>query len=123
MVKYLGRYSHKIAITSHRIQSVTDSHIQFEYKDYQDNNKVKSMTLSYEEFLWRFEQHILPFRCVKIRHYGYMSPHGRVKRIAAIHLQLGLPKPMPKVKISDQLIVAQSLVILVTIGSVIPYKK
>ena len=37
VVKYLGRYSHKIAITSHRIQSVTDSHIQFEYKDYQDN--------------------------------------------------------------------------------------
>jgi hypothetical protein len=100
VVKYLGRYSHKIAITSQRIQAVTDSHIRFEYKDYQDNSKVKSMTLSHEEFLRRFEQHILPFRYVKIRHYGYMSPNGRVKRIADIHRQLSLPKPMPKLKIT-----------------------
>ena len=100
VVKYLGRYSHKIAITSHRIQAVTDSHIRFEYKDYQDNSKLKSMTLSHEEFLGRFEQHILPFRYVKIRHYGYMSPNGRVKRIEAIHRQLSLPRPMPKIKIT-----------------------
>ena len=100
VVKYLGRYSHKIAITSHRIQAVTDSHIRFEYKDYQDNSKLKSMTLSHEEFLRRFEQHILPFRYVKIRHYGYMSPNGRVKRIEAIHRQLSLPRPMPKIKIT-----------------------
>ncbi len=100
VVKYLGRYSHKVAITSHRIQAVTESHIRFEYKDYQDNNKVKSMTLSHEEFLRRFEQHILPFRFIKIRHYGYMSPNGRVKRIEDIHRQLSLPKPMPKLKIT-----------------------
>jgi hypothetical protein len=100
VVKYLGRYSHKIAITSQRIQAVTDSHIRFEYKDYQDNSKVKSMTLTHEEFLRRFEQHILPFRYVKIRPYGYMSPNGRVRRIADIHRQLSLPRPMPRVKIS-----------------------
>jgi hypothetical protein len=100
VVKYLGRYSHKIAITSHRIQAVTDSHIRFEYKDYQDNSKVKSMTLSHEEFLRRFEQHILPFRYVKIRHYGYMSPNGRVRRIEDIHRQLSLSRPMPRLKIS-----------------------
>jgi hypothetical protein len=57
------------------------------------------MTLSHEEFLRRFEQHILPFRYVKIRHYGYMSPNGRVKRINDIHCQLSLPKPIPKLKI------------------------
>ena len=55
------------------------------------------MCLSHEEFARRFEQHILPKRFVKIRHGGYLAHNGKNQRIAAIHQQLNLPKPMPKV--------------------------
>ena len=57
------------------------------------------MTLKYKEFARRFEQHILPKRFVKIRHGGYLANNGKNKRIAAIHEQLNLPKPMPKITI------------------------
>ncbi len=55
------------------------------------------MTLSHAEFVRRFEQHILPKRFEKIRHGGYLAHNGKNKRVAAIHEQLKLPKPMPKV--------------------------
>ena len=58
---------------------------------------VCTMTLTHEEFLRRFEQHILPTRFVRIRHGGYLAHNEKNNRIAAILLQLQLPKPMPKV--------------------------
>ena len=92
-----GRYTHKTAITAHRIKLITHTTISFAYKDYADGKKQKLMTLSHEEFLRRFEQHILPARFVRIRHGGYLSHNGKNSRIAAVLLQLKLPKPMPKV--------------------------
>lgn len=97
ILEYLGRYTHKTAITAHRIKEITGTSITFTYKDYADGKKQKQMTLSHEEFARRFEQHILPKRFVKIRHGGYLAHNGKNKRIAAIHEQLKLPKPMPKV--------------------------
>jgi hypothetical protein len=97
ILEYLGRYTHKTAITAHRIKEITGTTITFTYKDYADGKKQKLMTLSHEEFARRFEQHILPKRFVKIRHGGYLAHNGKNKRIAAIHAQLNLPKPMPKV--------------------------
>ena len=104
ILEYLGRYTHKTAITAHRIKEITSTSITFTYKDYRsigtgnaDEKKQKPMTLSHEEFARRFEQHILPKRFVKIRHGGYLAHNGKNKRIAAIHQQLNLPKPMPKV--------------------------
>ena len=97
ILEYLGRYTHKTAITAHRIMEITNTTISFTYKDYADGKKQKLMTLSHEEFARRFEQHILPKRFVKIRHGGYLAHNGKNKRIAAIHQQLNLPKPMPKV--------------------------
>ena len=99
ILEYLGRYTHKTAITAHRIKAITGTTITFTYKDYADGKKQKLMTLSQEEFARRFEQHILPKRFVKIRHGGYLAHNGKNKRIAAIHAQLNLPKPMPKVTI------------------------
>jgi hypothetical protein len=95
VVEYLGRYSHKIAITKHRIVSVTDTHVNFRYKDYADGDKTKLLSLSREEFLRRFEMHILPKRFTKIRHYGFMQNHGKRSRLQQIrqYLQLtALPK-------------------------------
>lgn len=99
IIEYLGRYTHKVAITSHRILHITESAIKFKYKDYADRNRIKEMTLSHEEFLRRLEQHILPTRFVKIRYAGYLSTRGRAKRIKSILSRMKLPPPMPKIKI------------------------
>jgi len=73
IVKYLGQYTHRIAISNHRIQNIDDSGITFWYKDYKDNSKKKLTKLSGVEFLRRFCMHILPSRFVKIRYYGILS--------------------------------------------------
>jgi hypothetical protein len=97
IIEYLGRYTHKVAITAHRILHIDDSHISFKYKDYADKNKQKVMTLAHSEFLRRFEQHILPKSFMKIRHAGYLHSKDKMKRIAAVCSQLKLPAPMPRV--------------------------
>jgi hypothetical protein len=73
IVKYLGQYTHRVAIGNHRIQNIDDSGVSFFYKDYKDNSKKKLTKLSGVEFLRRFCQHILPRRFVKIRYYGILS--------------------------------------------------
>ncbi len=94
VVEYLGRYTHKIAITAHRISSISEYSVSFKYKDYADGNKQKQMTVSNAEFLRRFEMHILPRRFVKIRHYGLLQNHGKIKRLNTIRQQLHL-QPLP----------------------------
>ncbi len=84
----------KIAITTHRILAITEGGISFKYKDYADGSKQKQMALSHAEFLRRFEQHILPRRFVKIRHYGLLQNHGKTRRLSAIRKQLKL-NPLP----------------------------
>ena len=73
VVEYLGRYTHKIAISNHRIKSIDAQNVTFDYKDYRQNGFRKQMTLSHQEFIRRFALHILPKRFVKIRHYGFLS--------------------------------------------------
>ncbi len=74
VVEYLGRYTHKVAISNNRIKSISaEGKVTFSYKDYADGNKQKEMELPALEFIRRFEQHILPKRFTKIRHYGYLS--------------------------------------------------
>ena len=97
IIEYLGRYTHKVAITAHRILHIDDSHISFKYKDYADKHKQKVMVLSHEEFLRRFEQHILPKSFMKIRHAGYLHSKNKMQRIAAVCTQLKLPSPMQRV--------------------------
>src|SRR6185312_14348740 len=76
---YLGRYTHKVAISNHRICSINDEQgtVTFDYKDYADEGKQKQMTLAALEFIRRFEQHILPERFTKIRTYGYLANRNR----------------------------------------------
>lgn len=99
IMEYLGRYTHKVAITSHRILEISDTSIRFKYKDYQDGNKQKIMTLSHEEFLRRFEQHILPKGFVKIRHSGFLSHQNKTARLESICSQLKIAPPPPKVEL------------------------
>ena len=88
VVEYLGRYTHKIAISNHRITGITDNSVSFSYKDYRDVGKNKFMTLSAMEFIRRFSMHILPKCFVRIRHYGILSSHRKQKLLPLIHRQL-----------------------------------
>jgi hypothetical protein len=99
VVEYLGRYTHKVAITRHRIVNITDNSITFRYKDYADASKQKEMTLSIEHFLQRFELHFLPKRYVKIRHYGFLQNHGKTKRLNAVRTAMKLQPLPPKIQI------------------------
>ena len=73
VVEYLGRYTHKIAISNHRIMHIDEQNVTFSYKDYRQKGLKKAMSLSHVEFIRRFAQHILPKRFVRIRHYGMLS--------------------------------------------------
>lgn len=99
VLEYLGRYTHKVAITTHRILNISGTDITFKYKDYKDGNKQKEMILSHEEFLRRFEQHILPKGFVKIRHSGFLSHQNKTARLKGICKQLEIAPPPPKVKL------------------------
>jgi hypothetical protein len=70
VIKYLGQYTHRVAISNDRILEMGDTHVTFIAKDYRDNAKKKPVNLPGVEFLHRFFQHILPKRFVKIRRYG-----------------------------------------------------
>lgn len=99
VIEYLGRYTHKTAITKHRIKSITEHSVTFRYKDYDDNSRTKEMTLSKQEFLRRFEQHFLPHGFVKIRHYGYLQNHGKRARLNAVRKTMQLQPLQPIINI------------------------
>lgn len=71
--RYLGRYTHRVAISNHRLVSLVDGRVTFTVKDYAGGNRTKTMTLSAEQFLRRFVLHVLPSRFVRIRHYGLVA--------------------------------------------------
>lgn len=90
VVEYLGRYTHKIAISNHRLQSIKNGEITFSYKDYNESAKQKRMTLKAAEFLRRFSLHILPSGFVRIRHYGILASRNKRKElnIAKSHFKM-----------------------------------
>ena len=88
VVEYLGRYTHKIAISNNRIQSIDYQNVTFSYKDYRQNGFKKQMTLTHEEFIRRFALHILPKRFVKIRHYGFLSSTWKRQKLKLLQDKL-----------------------------------
>jgi hypothetical protein len=82
VIEYLGRYTHKVAISNHRLQSIDNETITFEYKDYKTGGEKKQMTLQAAEFIRRFAQHILPPKFRRIRHYGFLSNAAKTKALA-----------------------------------------
>jgi hypothetical protein len=81
VLDYLGRYTHRIAISNHRIVKMEDDSVSFQWRDYADNNKAKIMTVNADEFIRRFLLHVLPDRFVKIRHYGLLGNRCRKKKL------------------------------------------
>lgn len=104
VMEYLGRYTHKVAITAHRIQMIDTQKqtIRFAYKDYNKRGSKElqqEMELPITEFIRRFEHHILPKRFIKIRHYGYLCNYNRRLRLKAIFESLQLGKVPAKVQV------------------------
>jgi hypothetical protein len=96
VVEYLGRYTHKVAISNHRILSIDESGVKFRYLDYRDNLQ-KQMKLSGVEFLRRFCQHILPKGFVRIRYYGLLSATKR-EQLRLLQKKFGIHTPEKKEK-------------------------
>jgi hypothetical protein len=85
---YLAHYTHRVAISNSRIQSLDAHHVRFSYRDYADARKVKSQALSGPAFIARFCGHILPARFTKIRHYGILANNRKSAVIPQIRLLL-----------------------------------
>ena len=82
VIKYLGRYTHRVAISNNRILKDENGKITFKYRDYKDNKKQKEMTIKAEEFIRRFLMHILPPRFMKIRYYGLLGNRNKKTKLA-----------------------------------------
>jgi len=87
VLKYLARYTHRVAISNRRLLSMDDGRVTFEWKDYADGNKTRIMTLDAVEFIRRFLLHILPSGFVRIRQYGFLAKWG-ARREARVVPQL-----------------------------------
>lgn len=100
VVEYLGRYSHKIAISNHRIKAMDEKSVTFDYKDYGQQGFKKQMTLGHREFIRRFAMHILPKGFVKIRHYGFLSSTWKRLKLKIIQSKLQVQAIIEKATVS-----------------------
>jgi hypothetical protein len=82
VLKYLARYTHRVAISNRRLLSMEDGQVTFEWKDYADGNQTKTMTLEAVEFIRRFLLHVLPSGFVHIRHFGFLANRKRKEKLA-----------------------------------------
>lgn len=94
VLKYLGRYTHRIALSNHRIVAMENNTVAFKWKDYADNNKQKVMSLKAHEFIRRFLLHTLPKGFCKIRYYGLSANRNRKNNLRLIRKQLKVPNPV-----------------------------
>jgi len=93
VIEYLARYTHKVAISNHRLVSIDNNTIVFRYKDYRDGGQQKIMSLGATDFLQRFCLHILPSGFVRIRHYGILSTRRKTQCLEDARCSLGIAPP------------------------------
>ncbi len=101
VLEYLGRYTHRIAISNYRILKVTESHVTFRYLN-RKNQKIATETITGEQFILRFLQHVLPKRFTKIRHYGFLSTRSKGIDLPRIRAALKAKNPPAKKKLSNR---------------------
>jgi hypothetical protein len=77
VLHYLARYTHRVAISNHRLLNVSEQDVTFRWKDYAHHSKSRAMTLTHEEFLRRFFQHVLPTGFPRIRYFGFLANRSR----------------------------------------------
>jgi Putative transposase/Transposase zinc-binding domain len=95
VLDYLGRYTHRVAISNNRLEELKDGHVRFAYKDYKHEQRHKAMTISADEFLRRFLLHVLPDSFQRIRHYGLLGNRHRAENLTRCRELLAMPVPIP----------------------------
>jgi hypothetical protein len=95
VLHYLARYTHRVAISNHRLISMEDGKVTFRWKDYAHGSKKRKMTLTAEEFIRRFLLHVLPKGLVRIRYYGWMANRCRSQCAALCRVLSGVEPPQP----------------------------
>ena len=90
MLDYVGRYTHRVAISNHRLLDIEAGQVRFQWKDYRDKGRQKTMTLSAEEFIRRFLLHALPDGFQRIRYYGFLGNRYRQQKLAQCRELLGM---------------------------------
>lgn len=98
VIDYLGKYTHRIAISNHRILSMDKEMVTFSVKDYKNGGQWKKLTLSGVEFIRRFLMHVPPKRFVRIRHYGLLSSRTKKQKLTLCRNLLGCQKYLSKLR-------------------------
>jgi hypothetical protein len=93
VLEYLGRYTHRVALSNDRLVSLAEGVVRFRWKDYARGNRLKTMALPAEEFLRRFLLHVLPGGFVRIRHFGLLANRGRAAKLARCRALLAVVPP------------------------------
>ena len=96
VLDYLGRYTHRVAISNHRLLSLDGGKITFSWRDYRRANQLREITLDADEFIRRFLLHVLPEGFVRIRHYGLLSNCRRELRLSTCRQLMGVAGPTPQ---------------------------
>jgi hypothetical protein len=95
VLDYVGRYTHRVAISNNRLLDIAQGKVTFRYKDYRHNAQQKTMTLQTGEFIRRFLLHVLPEGFQRIRYYGFLANRYRVEKLAHCRELLDMPAPEP----------------------------
>jgi putative transposase/transposase-like zinc-binding protein len=93
VLDYLGRYTHRVAISNNRLLQLKDGRVTFRWKNYRHGNRPETMTLEVDEFIRRFLLHILPNRFMRIRHFGFLANRNRDQNLALCRQLLNVPQP------------------------------
>ncbi|MBI2016353.1 MAG: IS91 family transposase [Candidatus Rokubacteria bacterium] len=95
VLAYLGRYTHRVALSNDRLVALADDRVRFRWRDYADGDRGKIMALAVDEFLRRFLLHIVPDGFVRIRHFGLLANRRRAAALAQCRALLAQPPPPP----------------------------
>jgi Putative transposase/Transposase zinc-binding domain len=101
VLRYLGRYTHRVAISNHRLLAFDGERVTFRWKDYAHGNKQRKMTLTATEFLRRYVEHVLPRGFVRIRHFGFLTNNRRSVLLTLARELLAIPPPSPEMSSMD----------------------
>jgi hypothetical protein len=93
VLDYVGRYTHRVAISNHRLLDIENDQVRFQWKDYRHGDQSKTMTLSADEFIRRFLLHVLPDGFQRIRYYGFLGNRYRREKLEQCRRLLGMPTP------------------------------
>lgn len=101
VLDYVGRYTHRVAISNNRLIDIDNGRLQFHWKDYRDNSQIKVMDLEADEFIRRFLLHVLPEGFQRIRYYGFLANRDRRKKLALCRQLLGMQTSSQTTSITD----------------------